>query len=103
MRVLCFLLMLVPLSLYASKSQTPLSHKGLIETYDLEAQTIVLNGQQYEFAPAAIIWGPNQELVGFRGLNTGQMVSFEINKTQDKELITKIQIISDNRGPQKDH
>lgn len=104
-KCLLLILCLLPMSLFASQSSLPL--KGMIETYNLEAQTIVLNGQSYHFAPGAIIKDKQDIHVGFQALNIGQIVRYKTGSPANEELTTEsisvIKIISDNRNGEMNH
>lgn len=84
-----------------------LTSKGIIESLNLEEQSIYFHGQEYIFASDILIIDKNNIATGLIGLNPGQVVEYTIQKNkavqayrqdkQDSQKVTYIKILSDNR------
>lgn len=106
-------LMLMALPLLANATQAKPTHKGVIESFDLETQTISFAGQVYAFAQQVTVVDKQEALVGFRALIPGQLVEFTVDNNSDvrssrtdkdnSQKITYIKILSDNTLSDKVH
>ena len=107
MKYLIMTLILATTQVFADSAPVAPSSKGIIESLNLEAQSIYLHGQEYIFASDVLIVDRNNLATSLKDLNPGQVIEYTSKKSsgvkayrqdkQDSQKITYIKILSDNR------
>jgi fructose-1,6-bisphosphatase len=91
---LLFLVLLSSFSAFAR--ELTVTHKAVIETVNLEDQTLNIVGVTYKLAPETRVLTQKGQLLSVYALRKGTVIEFILNNTEpDKKIITQIKILSD--------
>lgn len=92
--VVLFLMLFVSFSVFAR--DVVLSQKAVIESVNLEDQTLNMVGVRYALAPETRVLTKQGQLVSISTLQKGTVIEFIMDEKQpDKKIISQIKILSD--------
>jgi hypothetical protein len=114
MKYLIFIFLIISTQIFADSKQMKVpSNTGIIESMNLEAQSVYIHGKEYTFASDILIRDKNNNAISLYGLNPGQVIQFTADNKQsvktyrqdkvDSQKITTIKILSDNRIEDEAH